>query len=115
MTDATQARELFDRIAERYRDDPSVTEGTGFGSSPGLRVAGKIFAMLSHDELVVKLPAARVDALIANGTATRFDAGKGRPMREWATIPAGRSKWWREIADEAFAFVGTGKPQPGTR
>jgi hypothetical protein len=84
---------------------PSVTEGTGFGSSPGLRIAGKIFAMLSHGELVVKLPAARVDELVADGTAGRFDAGKGRPMREWATIPAERSKRWQEIADEAFEFV----------
>ena len=94
----------YERIVDAYRGRPGVTEGTGFGSNPGLRVGGKIFAMLVRGELVVKLPAARVDELVGEG-ASRFDAGKGRPMREWASVPASRADVWPELVAEAFLFV----------
>jgi hypothetical protein len=92
-------------VSEEFRDRPGVSSGTGFGSNPGLRAGGKIFAMLSHGALVVKLPAARVDELIAEGVAERFDAGKGRPMREWATVAVDHAARWRDLADDAFRFV----------
>jgi len=96
----------FERIAAGLRGEPNVTEGTGFGSNPGLRINGKIFAMLAHGELVVKLPAGRVDELVAGGDAANFDAGKGRPMREWASVSASRSEEWPALVREALAFVG---------
>ena len=83
-----------------------MTGGTGFGTNEGLRVSGKIFAMLVRDELVVKLPRDRVDELIDAGAARRFDAGKGRPMREWASVPASASRRWRGLVEEARTFVG---------
>jgi hypothetical protein len=101
-----RARAAFDRIAAQLAGRDGVTSGTGFGSNPGLRVGGKIFAMLSDDRLVVKLPAGRVDELAAESVAERFDAGKGRPMREWATVGAEHTVRWPALADEAFGFVG---------
>jgi hypothetical protein len=94
-----------ERLIDRYVADPRVTIGTGFGASRGLRVNDRIFAIFMDDGLTLKLPAARVDALVAAGHATRFDGGKGRPMREWVTIRAARSGEWDALADEALAFV----------
>lgn len=99
------AEERFDRIAIRHLADAGVSEGTGFGANAGLRVSGKIFAMLVRGELVVKLPADRITALVEAGQGTRFDAGKGRPMREWASVPADAGADWDALADEACGFV----------
>jgi TfoX/Sxy family transcriptional regulator of competence genes len=99
------SRVRFERSTERFHGDPDVTQGTGFGSHPGLRVRDKIFAMLARDALVVKLPQARVDELVAAGVAVRFDAGKGRPMREWASIAPDAEADWGQLAIEARAFA----------
>jgi hypothetical protein len=101
-----QAEQRFEQLAVRFLADPKVTEGTGFGSSPGLRTTGKIFAMLVNSELVVKLPKARVDQLVASGTGGRFDPGHGRLMKEWATV-ALDSESWERLAAEALQFVGS--------
>ena len=92
-------------IAKAQLETRGVTGGTGFGNNEGLRISGKIFAMLVGSELVVKLPRDRVDELVDAGVATRFDAGKGRPMKEWASVPASASRRWKALVDEARAFV----------
>jgi hypothetical protein len=89
--EAGEARELFERITSGFMSDPTVSQGTGFGSSPGLRVGGRIFAMLAGGALVVKLPKDRVDQLVASGVGARFDPGHGRVMREWVTVPMGHA------------------------
>ena len=105
--ESVDAREAFERLAGRFRSDPAVTEGTGFGSTTGLRVRGKIFVMLMGGDLVAKLPRARVDQLVASGTGVPFESGHGRPMKEWVTVPATHGDQWEQLADEAFAFVGS--------
>jgi TfoX/Sxy family transcriptional regulator of competence genes len=98
--------QLWEPIARDQRAKRGVTGGTGFGTNEGLRVSGKIFAMLVRGELVVKLPRDRVDELVEAGAARRFDAGKGRPMKEWASVPASASRRWRGLVEEARTFVG---------
>ena len=83
----------------------SISEGRGFGSSGQLKVQGRIFAMLVRDELVVKLPRARVDELVALREGVRFDAGKGTPMREWFVLSPTSNKGWAPLAREAYDFV----------
>jgi hypothetical protein len=83
----------------------ALTEGRGFGSSGQLKVDGRIFAMLVRDELVVKLPRERVDALVRLGEGRRFDAGKRTPMREWFVLSHTSTKPWPALAREAYEFV----------
>ena len=102
---ARTPEQLWAPIAKDQLSERGVTGGTGFGTNEGLRVSGKIFAMLVRGELVVKLPADRVTALVEAGQGTRFDAGKGRPMREWASVPPDAGADWDALADEARSFV----------
>jgi TfoX/Sxy family transcriptional regulator of competence genes len=110
QVERTKAEQAFERVVERLSSEAGVTTGTGFGSNPGLRVGGRIFAMLSRGELVVKLPRDRVDELVESGTGERFDAGKGRPMKEWLAVPARRSRAWQGLSAEAFEFVRPARP-----
>ena len=87
---------------------PGGPAGTAprFGSS-ALRVHDRIFAMVSHGRLVLKLPRQRVADLIASGDGGPFDAGKGRPMKEWVSLDPARQDSWLELAAEAMEFVGS--------
>jgi TfoX/Sxy family transcriptional regulator of competence genes len=86
------------------RGDANPSEKKGFGSS-ALSVDGRIFAMLVSGRLVVKLPKARVDALVDAGWGERFDANKGRPMKEWLAIDPAHDTGWESLAREALMFV----------
>src|SRR3989442_9333783 len=99
--------QLWATIAEPELARPEVTSGTGFGTNQGLRVRSKIFAMLVRGDLVVKLPKGRVDELVASGVASRFDAGRGRLMKEWASVTPNAGRRWRALVAEARAFVGS--------
>ena len=100
-------------LEQRYADlcaaflerDGVHQDGKGFGSS-ALKVNGRIFAMLSsRGDFVLKLPRQRVAALIASGDGVAYDAGKGRPMKEWLAVPARSQLNWSLLAEEALAFV----------
>lgn len=78
--------------------------GGGFGRS-ALRFQSKIFAMLVRGRLVVKLPAERVDELIAAGEGVHFDANKGTPMREWLSLDPDSARPWLALATEALDFA----------
>jgi hypothetical protein len=84
---------------------PFVTRSTMMGF-PCLRVSGRFFASFDGGTgaLVVKLPAARVDELIASGQAEPF-APAGRRFREWAAIDPARRALWSALLDEALTFV----------
>ncbi len=98
----------FAAVVKTLSQEPGVTfGGKGFGSS-GLKVDGKIFAMLSsRGQFVVKLSKARVDELATAGVGERFDSGKGRLMQEWLAVSAPPRRWLA-LAKQALAFVRSG-------
>lgn len=104
-----ETAERFAALVEELAADPQVevpSEPTGrtFGSR-ALKVNGSIFAMVTGDRLVVKLPRGRVDALIGDGVGAPFDGGKGRPMKEWVTVVDDNQETWSALGREALSFV----------
>jgi hypothetical protein len=102
------ADDAFDVVAQRFLGEDGVEHGTGFGAAPGLRLGGKIFAMLPSGEFVVKLPAERCAALVDAGGARPFVVGT-RTMREWLVVEDVDADAWIALAAEARAFVAPGK------
>src|SRR3974390_2233162 len=99
--------ERYEDLVDELVGNAGVTPprgGGGFGRS-ALRFQGKIFAMLVRGRLVVKLPAGRVDALVAVGDGVHFDANKGTPMREWLSLDPGSGQDWVALACEALDFA----------
>ena len=87
-----------------------ATYGTQGGSqrafgATSLKTGGRIFAMLVKDRLVVKLPAARVTALVGSGAGERFDPGHGRIQKEWLAVSGDDATEWRALATESEAYV----------
>lgn len=107
------AEASFAAIVRALGDKPGVMKpeapagfARGFGSS-ALRVHGRIFAMVSHGRLVLKLPPHRVVELIGSGSGAAYDAGKGRPLSEWISLEPRRQSKWLDLATEALEFVGS--------
>ena len=107
MTGTESQAALFESLCEEYVGVGGVTVpegGTGFGSK-AIKINKSIFAMLVNDRLVVKLPAGRVAQLISSGDGQPFDAGKGKPMKEWVSLTVDDATC-RVLVAEAMAFVG---------
>ncbi|HEY6688128.1 MAG TPA: hypothetical protein VI094_18185 [Propionibacteriaceae bacterium] len=106
MSGAASQAALFESLCDEYAGVSGVTVpagGSGFGSN-AIKINKSIFAMLVNDRLVVKLPAARVAELIAARDGLRFDAGKGKPMKEWVGLTVDDATA-RQLVAEAMTFV----------
>jgi TfoX/Sxy family transcriptional regulator of competence genes len=101
-------RDRFTALVVEFAGTPGVSGpdpwGRGFGAD-ALKVNGSIFAMVTRGHLVVKLPRERVDALISTGVGWPFDAGKGRPLKQWMVVGAEDHETWLALAREALDFV----------
>jgi len=96
----------FEALRVQLDEVETGTPARGFGAD-ALKVGGKIFAALSNGKLLLKLPAARVAAMIADGSCEPFATG-GRPMKEWVLASPKRIADWAALAREARDFVARG-------
>jgi hypothetical protein len=102
-----ETEERYESLVDELLGIPGVTPpqgGSGFGRG-AIRFQKKIFAMFVRGRLVLKLPAGRVDELVAAGEGVRFDANKGTPMREWFSLDPESALPWPPLAREALDFA----------
>ena len=79
-----------------------VSRGSMFGSQ-GLRTGAKFFAIWWREQLVLKLPTERREALVTGGRAEPFVPMEGRPMNGWVVVQGAAER--TALLDEARAFV----------
>lgn len=105
MTEQTPGEARFWDLAEPLLAREGVERSTMMGL-PCLRVHGAFFASCDRatGDLLVKLPEARVDQLVAADRAHSF-APAGRRFREWAAVPFERARSWNRLVEEALDFV----------
>jgi hypothetical protein len=101
----TEIATVFERVAEKLESASAGLLRGRIMNSDGLMTEGKFCAFVTRGELVVKLPAPRVTELIADGAGRAFDAGKGRPMREWVRLSPTDEPACRAYVLEARNFV----------
>ena len=105
MTPEARYEALVETLLSTTNVSRDLSEKKMFGSS-ALRAGSKVFAILNHGKLVVKLPRQRVDELLAAGAGERFDPGKsGRFMKEWLVVAPTYTGEWLPLAREALEFV----------
>jgi hypothetical protein len=63
-----------------------------------------MFAWLKKDTLVLRLPAARVEELVAAGKAKMHRVG-GKPMEGYAEVIGTSDATWLDLARESLAHV----------
>jgi TfoX N-terminal domain len=96
---------MFERVAERLlSEDRALEQGRMFGSV-GLKTGGKVFAMVVKGDLVVKLPANRVDELLEARTGRPFEPGHGRAMKQWVSLRPPDDVACEAYVREARTFV----------
>jgi hypothetical protein len=102
---ANEEDPLFWEVSEPLLSSGVAERGTMMGY-PCLRTEGKFFASLEKNSgnLIVKLPAQRVNELIDLGQAHPF-APNGRVFREWALIDRPDREQWTAFLQEAVDFV----------
>ncbi|MFY0409461.1 hypothetical protein [Solicola sp. PLA-1-18] len=86
--ETTTTDRVFDAVCGRVlAEHPEDDEGLML-RSPGLKgPAGRFYAFVAGDGVIVKLPAPRVAELIETGAGEPCSPS-GRRMREWVRVPA---------------------------
>ena len=102
---ADAARARLERLAVPFLARPGVAWGRMF-STDGLSIRGKIFAVVPHaGGLMVKVPEARADELVAAGVAERM-VMREREMREWVVMPdAATDAEWVALLEDAYTYL----------
>src|SRR5207245_5219471 len=101
LSQATEVEAAFEAAVAPLFADPRVTRGR---KQLCCEVDDKVFAMVSGGRLVVKLPPARVDELVARGVGDRFQLGQ-RVMKGWLALSPDRSAEFARLASEAQGCV----------
>ena len=97
-------RARFDEIADDACARNADVELSQMMGMPALKRGGKLWVGFWKDEMVFKLTdeAEREEALALEG-AHLFDPGeRGRPMKEWVSVPPTHERTWPQLAQRAL-------------
>jgi hypothetical protein len=98
-----QFAKLAKQLAEDGKKEAPHREGFGTGS---LFVGRKMFGVLdATGALVLKLPPARVQALIAAGSGSPWHPGSGKPLKEYVAVGFERRARWYALAKESRTYM----------
>jgi len=111
MPDASSRQELTSALHRMLAEHPGDEAGRML-QSPGVKTGGKFYGFTAGDDLIVKLPAARVRQLLDSGAGLPCSPRPGRPMREWVRIPSPDEESCVSYLSEARAFL-TGSAEEG--
>lgn len=100
----TPSKEAYTRVVQTLTTNPDVTQSQKSGFGSGLRVGGKVFAMLVKGKLTVKLPPYIIDELLAKGQGELYVSG-GRTTKDWIVLESEDEEEWLSLANEAMTFV----------
>lgn len=100
----TKAEELFHEIASGLSD---TKEGKMFGALCIKASNGKALAMFHKENMVFKLEEAQLAKALRLKGAAMFDPMGGRPMNGWVQLSYEQSGVWKELEEEALAYVNT--------
>ncbi|MBM7845184.1 hypothetical protein [Herpetosiphon giganteus] len=100
------SKETYRVLVESLMENDEVTQSRKSGFGSGLRVNGKVFAMLVKNKLCVKLPASMIDEIVAEGQGELYMSG-GRPSKDWIVVDTVDEQRWLELAHSAIEFVST--------
>jgi hypothetical protein len=117
MPTNTKAEEVYAEIIRLLSEDSRVSTVLDptkrrFGSSGELKCDGKMFAFHSRGRLIVKLPKAHVDNLIASSQGEPCVMGQGRVMREWVVVGGQFLDDWPSLVEQSKQFVSSQRSRP---
>ena len=98
---APMTEDGWEDLVDRFVDG-DVSRGHMFGCQ-GLRTGRRFFAIRWDGQLVLKLPPARLTALVETGDGRPFEPMEGRRMNGWLVMegPADRA----DLVEQAREFV----------
>jgi hypothetical protein len=95
----------YETLIQHFKDTTKISVGSLFGKAC-LKIHGKAFVAQQYDFIAFKLPqAARQFALSLEHAGLWDPSGKGRPMKEWVTLPAMHQTHFLELAKQALVFT----------
>ncbi len=97
--------EKFAGLVDTFSKTKGVESGQMFGKAC-LKIGGKAFLAQQKDDLAFKLTGAHhMVAMKITGAKLWDPSGAGRPMKEWAAIPAKAKVDFEVLAKEAMSYV----------
>lgn len=99
--------QVFSTVRHRMLATYPADEEGRMLRSASLKTAGKSYAFATATDLIVKLPASRVDELVDSGRGLPCSPKPGRPMKEWVCIPGPDEEACAAYVLEARTFVRT--------